>query len=320
MLCNNLIYLVVTCPLPIVLSDYQQKEQHMEFFTPERLNGARLVGLYTPGSPEWHAERSLGIGGSEVGTILGLNQWESAYALWAKKLNLIPSEIKENWAIRFGKAFEAPILNLWAEEHPEYEVFETGTYADEFCDYRRANPDAIARHRETGELMVVEVKTARMPWDEVPRSYLAQVQHYMGVLKIHKGIIVAVAGMTWNEYDVPFNQDLVDVQNEALDRFWNSVQTETKPDWDGSESTYNAVKYMNPALEDSEVDLGELGQELYRAQIATDEGYKYLMLLKSRTLDTMGSAKHGLVDNIRVASRQIRAGSPTLIVNKKANL
>jgi hypothetical protein len=43
-------------------------------------------------------------------------------------------------------------------------------------------------------------------------------------------------------------------------------------------------------------------------------------LLKSRTLDTMGSAKHGLVDNIRVASRQIRAGSPTLIVNKKANL
>jgi hypothetical protein len=77
---------------------------------------------------------------------------------------------------------------------------------------------------------------------------------------------------------------------------------------------------MNSDIEETEVDLGELGHELYKAQIATDEGYKYLMLLKSRTLDTMGSAKHGLVDNIRVASRQIRAGSPTLIVNKKANL
>jgi len=292
----------------------------MEFYAPERLNGARLLGIYAPGSPEWHTERSLGVGGSEVGTVLGLNPWESAYALWAKKLNLIPSEIKENWAIRFGKAFEAPILMLWAEEHPDWEVFETGTYADEDCDYRRANPDAIARHKETGELMVVEVKTARMSWDEVPRAYLAQVQHYMGVLKIHRGIIVAVAGMTWNEYDVLYNQELIDVQNVALERFWNSVKSETKPDWDGSESTYNAVKHMNPGLNDLEVEIGDLGQELYRAQIATDEGYKYLMLLKSKTLDTMGSAKHALVGEVRVASRQIRAGTPTLIVNKKANL
>ena len=292
----------------------------MEFYAPKRLNGASLLGIYAPGSPEWHTERSLGVGGSEVGTVLGLNPWESAYALWAKKLNLIPSEIKENWAIRFGKAFEAPILMLWAEEHPDWEVFETGTYADEDCDYRRANPDAIARHRETGELMVVEVKTARMSWDEVPRAYLAQVQHYMGVLKIHRGIIVAVAGMTWNEYDVLYNQELIDVQNVALERFWNSVKSETKPDWDGSESTYNAVKHMNPGLNDLEVEIGDLGQELYRAQIATDEGYKYLMLLKSKTLDTMGSAKHALVGEVRVASRQIRAGTPTLIVNKKANL
>lgn len=292
----------------------------MEIFAPESLNGAKLVGVYPPGSPEWHAERANGIGGSEVGTILGLNPWESAYALWAKKLNLIPSEIQENWSIRFGKAFEEPILKLWQEEHPEYEVFETGTYADEHCDYRRANPDAIARHRETGELMVVEVKTARSTWDEVPRQYLAQVQHYMGVLKIHKGIIVAVAGMTWNEYDVPFNQLQVDVQNDALERFWNSVQEKIKPNWDGSESTYNAVKYMNPEVEPVEVDLGPLGEELYRAQIAADEGYKYLMLLKSRTLDTMGSAKWGTVGSVRVASRQYRAGSPSLTVNKKANL
>jgi len=119
---------------------------------------------------------------------------------------------------------------------------------------------------------------------------------------------------------VPFNQLQVDVQNDALERFWNSVQTETKPNWDGSESTYNAVKYMNPDVEAVEVELGSLGEELYRAQIAADEGYKYLMLLKSRTLDTMGSAKWGTVGSVRVASRQLRSGSPFLTVNKKANL
>jgi hypothetical protein len=113
---------------------------------------------------------------------------------------------------------------------------------------------------------------------------------------------------------------MIDVQNTALERFWNSVKTETKPNWDGSEATYNAVRYMNPDFEGVEVELGPLGEELYRAQISADEGYKYLMLLKSRTLDTMGSAKWGVVNTVRVASRQLRAGSPSLIVNKKANL
>jgi len=112
----------------------------------------------------------------------------------------------------------------------------------------------------------------------------------------------------------------IDVQNDAIDRFWNSVMTETKPSWDGSEATYNAVRYMNPNFEASEIDLGSLGTELYKAQIAADEAYKYLMLLKSRTLDTMGKAKWGVVDTVRVASRQLRGGSPSLIVNKKANL
>ena len=292
----------------------------METFAPDTLNGAKLLGIYEPGSASWHLERAQGVGGSEVCTILGLNPYESAYALWAKKLNLIPSEIQENWAIRFGKAFEEPILNLWAEEYPEWEVFATGTYSDPDCSYRHANPDAIARHRVTGELMVIEVKTARSTWDDVPASYVAQTLHYMGVLRIPKGIIVAVAGMTWNEYDVDFNQLQIDVQNDAIDRFWNSVKTETKPNWDGSEATYNAVRYMNPNFEASEIDLGSLGTELYKAQIAADEAYKYLMLLKSRTLDTMGKAKWGVVNTVRVASRQLRGGSPSLIVNKKANL
>ncbi len=36
------------------------------------------------------------------------------------------------------------------------------TYADGDCEYRHANPDAIAIHKETKELMVLEVKTARI--------------------------------------------------------------------------------------------------------------------------------------------------------------
>lgn len=293
----------------------------MEIYAPQVFNGAKLLGNFTAGSPEWHAERSNGVGGSEVGTILGLNPYESAYALWAKKLGKIPSEIKENWAIRFGKAFEDPILQLWQEEHPEWKVYTTGTYQDADCSYRHANPDALAHNAATDEWMIIEVKTARNTWDSVPESYVAQVLHYMGVMKITRGVIVAVAGMTWNEYDVPFSQDTIEMQNEAIDRFWQCIQSDTKPAWDGSEATYNAVRIQYEQIDDSETDLGQLGIDLINAQNAADAAYYKLSRIKSEVLDMMGTSKHAIVNvngnTHRVASRQMRAGNPSLIVNKK---
>lgn len=295
----------------------------MELYAPESFNGARLLGNYVAGSSEWHAERANGVGGSEVGTIMGLNPWESAYALWAKKTGKISGIIEENWAIRFGKAFEDPILQLWQEEHHEWEVFNTATYADENCDYRHANPDALARHKVTGEWMIVEVKTSRNTWDEVPPAYVAQVLHYMGIMKIQRGVIVAVAGMTWNEYEVPFNQDMIDHQNAAIDAFWDSIQTDTKPAWDGSESTYNAIRMQYEEIDGTEVDLGQLGVDLHAAQLFADKSYTYLTKLKSEVLDVMGTAKFGYyIDenntHRRLVSRQMRAGNPSLIINKKA--
>jgi putative phage-type endonuclease len=293
----------------------------MEIHAPRVFNGAMLLGNYIAGSPMWHAERQNGVGGSEVGTILGLNAYESAYALWAKKSGLIPSEVKENWAMRFGKAFEEPILRLWQEEHPEWKLYTTGTYQDMNCEYRHANPDALAHNEATDEWMIIEVKTARNSWDEVPPAYIAQVLHYMGVMKVARGLIVAVAGMTWNEYEVPFNAEMIETQNTAIDNFWDCVQTGRKPAWDGSESTYNAVRIQNPLIQDTEVELGELGYELLDAQTAVDQATYKLNLLKSMVLDNMGLARWATVNNQgetrRVASRQIRAGNPSLIINKK---
>ena len=294
----------------------------MELYAPEILNDAKLLGIYDAGSPEWHAARTFSVGGSEVGTILGLNPYESAYALWAKKTGKIPSQIKENWAIRFGKAFEGPILGLWEEEHPDWELFETGTYQDAEYDFMHVNPDALARHRETGEWQIIEVKTARQTWDVVPPAYIAQVLHYAGVLKIQRMTLVAVAGMTWNEYDIPFNQLQIDIQREAIIRFWESVVNDIKPDWDGSESTYNAVRLQHPEIDPREVFLGDIGFELIDAQKDADRAAERLLYAKSAALGKMQDAKWGTIrlddgTTKRVASRQIRGGNPVLITNRK---
>lgn len=289
----------------------------MKLYAPKTFNGAKLLGTFENGSEEWHKAREDGIGGSEVGTILGLNPYESAYALWCKKTGRIPSQIEENWAIRFGKAFEGPILGLWAEEHPEWEVFETGTYQDVYTPYLHANPDALARHRETGEWMIIEVKTARSTWDTVPQAYTAQVLHYMGVMNVRRGVIVAVAGMTWFEHEVPYNMEQIEIQNEMIARFWNAIQYDQKPAWDGSESTYQAVRYQHPDIADREVEVGDLGIRLLEKQTEADRAYSELQALKSELMFLMGDAKHAYSGSVRVASRQNRAGNPALIVHKK---
>jgi hypothetical protein len=39
--------------------------------TPKKFNNAELLGVFADGSDEWHAARDEGIGGSDIGTILG---------------------------------------------------------------------------------------------------------------------------------------------------------------------------------------------------------------------------------------------------------
>ena len=209
----------------------------MKEYAPQEFNGAKLLGVFDSGSDEWHEARAYSLGGSDIGTCMGLNQWESPFALWAKKTGKIDNPPLTNWAVRFGQAFEEPILKLWAEEHPEYEVFTTGTY--QHCDYDwlHANPDALAKHRETGEWLVVEVKTARTSMESLPPSYEAQVRHYMMILKIDRAVVVAVAGMTWQEFWVDRDDFTEQVQLDQAKKIIAHIENDTKPDFDGAEST-----------------------------------------------------------------------------------
>lgn len=291
----------------------------MKLHSPDIFNKAKLVGVFESGSPEWLEARFDGIGGSDIGTILGLNPWESAYALWAKKTRQIDSPPLTNMAVRFGQKFESPILEIFAEDHPEFELFSTGTYASVERPYMMANPDALARHRETGEWWVIEVKTARTDWAEVPKHYEAQVRWYMDVMGIKKGLIIGCVAFNWHEHFIEYDEFEAEIARQAAERFWEKVQTISKPDWDGSDSTYQAVRQLNLLISDEEVEI-DGGHYLVLAQQKADEAYKELNYHKSRVMDLMGTAKYAYIEHegqkIKIASRQIRAGSPVLVVNR----
>jgi len=293
----------------------------LEYVTPENFPQATHLGNFESDSPEWHEARKHSIGGSEIGTIMGLNPWESAYTLWAKKLELIPNSFQENWAIRLGKAFEEPILKLFGQQHPELEIYRAGSFVSKEFEFMHANPDAMARNKETGEWIVIEVKTARYNWDALPAHYACQVQHYMHVMGVSKAIVVAVAGMDWFEYEVEADEFVQLTQADYATMFHKSLTDSTRPEWDGSESTYQTVRQQHPQIDDTEVELGTLGLQLKNAQAMLDESQSQVNLLKSMVLDTMQYAKTGFVlkdgQKIKVATRQARRdGVPYLVIHK----
>lgn len=278
---------------------------------------AIYLGTAESGTQEWHDLRSRGIGGSDIGTIMGLNPWESAFGLWAKRTGQIPDPPIDNWAVRFGKAFERPILEMWADANPDWDILLLGTYQHPKFDYMLANPDAIALNRETGEYIILEVKTARAHWDGVPPAYHSQVMHYLDVFNLQRAFIIGVAGWDWQEHEILRDDFEIEVQRNEAKRFWDHLQAHVQPAWDGSKATYETVRQLHPDIEEEEVELGTLGSRLLVAQTDVDRYTEDLNMLKSQVLDRMGSAKYGLWNGKRIVSRQARGnGVPWLVIRK----
>jgi putative phage-type endonuclease len=292
----------------------------MDLFTGKFKNGAIDLGFYESGTPEWHALRKEGIGGSEIGTLLGLNPWSSAVTLWAKRLGLIPDPPLTSFAVKLGNKLEQPILELFADAHPEYEIYRAGTYRHPKVSYLNANPDAIAVHKDTGEVVVIEVKTSRNYWDKIPPAYEAQVQHYLDVLGVCRGYLIGLVGMDWVEHEIAIDDFATATAHLAAQEFWKCLQEGTMPDWDGSTSTYETLRDLHPEITDEEVYI-DGGHNLTLAQRKFDEADKELQKQKNQVMALMGTAKHAYVEvdgeRIKIASRQSKGlGRPYLVVRK----
>ncbi len=157
------------------------------------LQDAVLLGDFANGSPEWHSLRNEpgAVGGSDIAAIAGLSTWESAITKWAKKTGQIPDEVQPNMSMKLGTKLEAPILELFADEHPELEIYETGTWANKMYDWARANLDGLYKDAD-GNWGIIEVKFSRDYWTQVPQSYRAQVLWYMKVFRYHVKKVIQI--------------------------------------------------------------------------------------------------------------------------------
>jgi putative phage-type endonuclease len=279
---------------------------------------AVLLGDFDNGSQEWHDLRDEpgAIGGSDIAPIAGLSQWESAITKWAKKTKQIPDELTPNMSMRLGTKLEAPILEIFTEEHPELTVYETGTWANKENPWARSNPDGLYQ-TEDGSWGIVEVKFSRDYWTAPPQAYRAQVLWYMKVFGIRQAKLVALAGSSYQEYDIEWDEFEAQILWDAAIRFREACLEMKMPYWDGSNSTLETIRALSPGITDSEVDLDELGMHYINSVTELEKATAKMTELKARVIQAMDGAKRGLIFGEHWLSLRSRLGGAPYLHQEK---
>lgn len=215
---------------------------------------------------EWLLDRRKGIGGSDVATILGLNKWKSPYQLWLEKTGQIDLEHTESEPAYWGNVLEEVVAKEFQERTGKKVRRRNQVFEHPLHPFLRANIDRDV----VGENALLECKTANAflgkEWegDEVPLSYLCQVQHYMNVLnKEYCYIAVLVGGQKFIWKRVDRDQELIDTITELLVDFWeNNVIKGIEPMIDGSEATQEFLKDRYSELDEAEITLPPIFDDL----------------------------------------------------------
>lgn len=217
---------------------------------------------------EWLLDRRRGIGGSDVATILGLNKWKSAYQLWLEKTGQVELDHTDSEPAYWGNVLEEVVAKEFQERtglkvRRRNQVFEHPLHP-----FLRANIDRDV----VGEKAVLECKTANQflanEWEgeEIPLSYLCQVQHYMNVMNYdHAYIAVLIGGQKFVWKRIERDQKVIDMITERLVEFWETnVLDGVEPPIDGSKAASEFLNERYAEQGTEEIALPESFDELIR--------------------------------------------------------
>lgn len=165
---------------------------------------AELIDV-APGSAEWLAARRGGVTATDIVTICGLSSTDSAYALYWRKLGVVP-DVPDNDRFRLGRDLEPIIRERWAQAQPgAYHFHGGGLYRSGEWPWQMATLDysvgAGIDYREPLDA-VLELKSwadaDKRAWEAGPpvavRAQVLWQMDVMGVATGHVGVLFLPSG------------------------------------------------------------------------------------------------------------------------------
>lgn len=230
-------------------------------------------------TPEQIALRKMGVGGSEIAAVMGLDPYKSKLDVWLEKTGQAPP-FAGNAATDLGNRLEPIVADLYSEEMG-VRLAPCSTVVHPSYPHVLATPDRIAQ--ASPAFYAVELKTRS--WrtargfgppgsDLVPEPVALQV-HYTAAILRALGITTAdysdvgllVDGREFSTYRLPYDAEIVGVLIEQVTVFWRLVESRTAPEIDGSDS---ATAYVKGLFAKAGAELMEATAEDYALMIDYD--------------------------------------------------
>ena len=225
---------------------------------------------------KWSGDPSVNrgkfIGGSDIGTILGLNPWKSAYTLWAEKSGRIEAEdISDKEAVWWGTNMEELVAKRFCMKTGKKVKKTTYEFSCKEYPFLVAHVDRLG----VGEKFVLECKTTsarnRTNYNEgeIPPCHYAQVQFYLMLTGYDVGYLATKRDSDFYVTKIDRNDEFIEEMKESAINFWQMVQEDIEPPIDDSESTADTINEMYPESIQAVMDLSDYRQTVEsRIQLA----------------------------------------------------
>lgn len=179
---------------------------------------------------EWLKQRELGIGSSEVATILGLNPWDTPYMLWRRKKGLDAPK-PQNFAMKAGHYLEDAVSRFYSDESGR-EIIKRSAgdwlIVDKDASYLRVSPDrlfwadATAKRNEDNK-GILECKTTQMgvDADNIPMHWFCQLQYQLHVAGYREGALAwLVSGREFGYKNIIHDEEFCEYLTDQIREFW----------------------------------------------------------------------------------------------------
>ena len=255
---------------------------------------AQIILPECAGREAWLAARLGGIGGSEVGALIGVNEHETTWSIWKKKMATEPDAELTGAPIEWGHRLEDVVALKTAEEIGLVSRFAGGLWADRERPFIRVTPDRLATRPRTWRAVgVIECKTAGDDehWESgtirpsghgtgrAPLSYQAQLQWQLGILGLPIGWLGCYVSNMARDFftvEVHFDPEWFREMTDAAETFWvQNILGDTIPEHDLKHPiTEELLKAQHPDVIYPSVQLDQEAEEWLRMYEEANAAYK----------------------------------------------
>jgi putative phage-type endonuclease len=248
---------------------------------------------------EWLEQRQYGIGGSDIGSIMGIDRFKPAVKLFHQKIGLYPMSEEYNLATYAGTIAEEHIYNHY------WKFWDHTTHDPEDMLWNAKNNKVMRKARRNNNILInpkypwlranidyempkqkglpkgiLELKTGNSKyWSmyeaELPTTYIFQVQMYMMVVGYeYSEIFGLLDGRAPKIFPIQANKELQEEIEYRTNDFWERVEV------------CKGIMSSKASLDEKQGMIAE-----YEPEVEETEAYETYMKERYKTLDPDKSIK-----------------------------